>query len=179
MNWGSVADWVSGVGTISASLVALYLAGSERRAQRQRDRPEISVDVTKVDASGWAQIRFTIQNTSHKQWRFDKAEITQPKAGLLAKESDGMVADKPWDVQFSPERRQNLASRSKAIDRSIQAVGSSRYSPTGDQPTDRMYVTLHIYVGVAPSAVSLRAFFSSLEPSPDKFSVKIERDLCQ
>jgi hypothetical protein len=35
INWGSVADWVSGIGALSAALVALYLA---RRSERIRLR---------------------------------------------------------------------------------------------------------------------------------------------
>lgn len=33
INWGSVADWVSGLGSLSAGIVALYLARSSERIQ--------------------------------------------------------------------------------------------------------------------------------------------------
>jgi hypothetical protein len=31
VNWGSVADWVSGLGSVSAAIVALYLSRSAQR----------------------------------------------------------------------------------------------------------------------------------------------------
>lgn len=31
IQWGSVADWVSGIGSLSAAVVALYVALSARR----------------------------------------------------------------------------------------------------------------------------------------------------
>ena len=31
INWGSVADWVSGLGSLSAGIIALYLAGASQR----------------------------------------------------------------------------------------------------------------------------------------------------
>jgi hypothetical protein len=31
INWGSVADWVSGVGSLSAGIIALYLARASQR----------------------------------------------------------------------------------------------------------------------------------------------------
>lgn len=177
MDWGSVADWVSGLGSIAASIIALYLAGSERRAQRERERPEISVEVGKVEDDGWSIVTLNILNPAHKEWQLLKVDVLHPKSALITTQEDTLIYTKPWDAKFSAERRNDLASRSKSLRRIIRSVGTMNSTATGSLPANRIWERLPIFFGNNPTDLVLKLHFSSLEPKPDQFSVRIFRTI--
>jgi hypothetical protein len=175
MEWGTVADWVSGLGSISASIIALYLAGSERRARRERERPEVSVEVGEVEDDGWADVTLIVLNPAHKEWQLFKAEMLRPTHGVVATQEDTMIATEPWNPQFSTERRAELAGRSKNLRRTIRSVGSMNAALGGGGPANKIWVRLSVFVGKPPVHLVLRLFLASLEPKPDRFTIDVER----
>lgn len=178
MEWGSVADWVSGLGSISASIVALYLAGSERRAQRESERPEVSVELTDVENDGWTTLTLIITNPAHKEWQLLNAEILRPKSGLVTTQEDTLVNDEAaWDLKFSAERRKELACRSKSLRRTVRSIGTLNGASGGGGSANRIWERLPVYVGKAPVHLIMRLSFASLEPRPDRFSIDVERTI--
>lgn len=85
VNWGSVADWVSGIGSFSAALVALYVARSSQRVRllgfcgsrlivsRARD----PIDVFAVSATNASQRPTIVTNISltFGVWRWKRHGI--------------------------------------------------------------------------------------------------------
>ena len=175
MEWGSIADWVSGLGSIFASLVAIYLAGSERRAQRQRDRPEISVEVKKVDDDGWVVIDVTVVNSAEKKWELVQAEIIQPSNGLITTDLDACTTDSMGGYAFNKESRQASAAKTKSLGRIIETVGTRRAELYGGGFANKIYQRLHVFLGSAPARLNLRLSLASLEPTPDKFRQDVKR----
>lgn len=177
MDWGSVADWVSGLGSISASMIALYLAGSERRAQRKSERPEISVELTKIEDDGWGTVSLTILNPAHKEWQLFKAEVLRPEYGLVTTQEDTYDNAIAWEPEFSSERRAALAGRSKGLSRTVRSFGSMNGASGGGGPANKIWVNLPVFVGKAPVKFVLRLSFASLEPKPDRFAINVERTI--
>jgi hypothetical protein len=176
MDWGSVADWVSGVGSISASVVALYLAGSERRASRERERPEISTSISLPGESGWGVVSMNVTNPARKEWQLLRAEILQPEIGRLLRERGAMVpGTKPFEEVFSTERRDECASRSLDLGRTIYSCDAIAGGSTGSGPANSIHERLLVFVGQDPRRMVVRLHFTSLEPRPDRFHKDVVR----
>lgn len=177
MQWGSIADWVSGIGSILASIVALHLAGAQRRAQRRAERPEVSIEVQEVGADGWSMVTLIILNPAHKEWQLIRAEVLRPKGGLVTTVDDTLDDAVAWDPKFSPERRDALARKSKELRRTIRSVGTMNGASAGGGPANKIWERLPVFVGGSPARLTLRLSFLSLEPKPDRFSIDVERSL--
>lgn len=174
LDWGSVADWVSGLGSISASVIALYLAGSDRRARQAAERPHVSFDFDDAH-EGWARFMLRMENPSAKQWTLEAIEVISPGEGALVREIDTVAAESFDDPKLDPALRDKLARRSLTPLLDIMPLGTERgVFGIGGRPNvtrDRFYVSL-------PSAcrrLRLRLRFMSSEPIPERYTVEADR----
>jgi len=82
-NWGSFADWVSGLGSVSAAVVALYLAFIQRRNNTAKieiaqsfDKDHFTVDIVSTGERAAIVVGVYIRSSSHKkQVLFDHHQV--------------------------------------------------------------------------------------------------------
>lgn len=175
INWGSVADWVSGIGSISASGVALYLAGAEGRARREAERPIINVHLPDPLAPGWNSLRIDFENPGAKAWRATAIEIVEPSGGKVVGREKAIRTDGYGGAASDDSLRD--AHAAKRIDRSVSLtrIGVHKSMGLGGGPGN--FAMDHILVSLPDSArrVRLRVEMVSLEPVPDRFTTVIVR----
>ncbi|MCK7548943.1 hypothetical protein ACFQGA_00350 [Marinobacter koreensis] len=118
IQWGSVADWVSGIGSLSAAVVALYVALSARRIRLQGYCGERiivgpgqpKVDVFSISVTNISQRPTVITNIGFTFgiWRRKKHGIItfmpyQYGHGIPNALSDGETGN--WNVPLGEDRR--------------------------------------------------------------------------
>ncbi|USU08835.1 hypothetical protein NF700_17550 [Sphingomonadaceae bacterium OTU29MARTA1] len=173
VDWGSVADWVSGIGSVSASVIALWLSGADRRARREAERPIVSCRV-EAKADGWTSLFVGFDNPSSKQWLCVKASATKPRGSLVVKHSDTLKEVSVIEHIFDEDTRIANAAPSTTLDITIGAIGSSPPSWGSSTRGNYAWTRLQVRHGDA-DAFNLKLYFESLEPIPDRFSVTIKR----
>lgn len=174
VNWGSVADWVSGFGSIAASGVALYLAGSDRRARRDADRPVVSCSLEGGGGDGWTVLRIGFDNPSSKQWQCVSAQILKPSSGKIVGEYEALDHEIFDGPSFSERLRDEHAREKLDLEIDIGPVGSHAPSYKGGGRGN--YTYRRFYATKAEGqTIKIRLSFASLEPSPDRFAVDIVR----
>lgn len=173
VDWGSVADWVSGVGSIGASVLALWLSGADRRARREAERPVVSCSVT-GSTDGWVSLTVGFDNPSSKQWRCTAATVVAPKDGMVVKDSDTLREVDVTEHVFDAATRDRNAKRTIPIGVSIGAIGSAAPSWQGGGRGNYAWTRLQTRHGGA-KLFRLRLDIESLDPTPDRFHVVITR----
>lgn len=172
---GSWADWVSGIGSISAAVIALWLSGAERRARRDADRPTVSCEIHEP-AEGWLNLFLEFDNPSSKKWRCVGATVSHPRDGLVVRQRD---TKKKVDVsrsEFDEDTRAENAKRTIKLRADIGPFGSQAPSYAGGGRGDYTWERLQLECGTA-KRFTLHLSFESYEPIPDKFVLTIKREL--
>lgn len=174
MDTGSLADWASAAGSFGAVVTALYLAGSERRAARAAQRPELAIDdISQPDEDGWVTFRMVTTNHSTKEWTTRAITVLRPRGARIVEQSDCLDRTVGWDAKFDPTLRDKHASRR------IQA--KIRVRPSGEmhggQAGDRSYRTFFVQTGGDADRLRLRIAFESFEPIADRYNVVVVRPL--
>ncbi len=169
---GTAAEWVSGIGSIAASIVALYLAGSERRARKIAERPHINCKVESVDTD-WAELLVSFENPSAKLWRLIAVESRDRRAAVVG--NDDLMIEGEYGPTISLDRRAEYAKREIALVRDIMPLGSISPSWESHRPGNKAFARLHYRI--PPSARTLRfdLVFQSAEPVPETFRTKVVR----
>jgi hypothetical protein len=82
IDWGSVADWVSGIGSFAAAVVALYIVVYSQRVKLRAwcglrtipndDEWPLPIDVLAISAKNVSPRPTTVTNISFTCWRRDK-----------------------------------------------------------------------------------------------------------
>lgn len=173
VDWGSVADWVSGIGSVSASVIALWLSGADRRARREAERPVVSCRV-EGQAEGWTSLFVGFDNPSSKQWVCIKASAEKPRGSLVVKHSDTLKEVSVVERVFDEATRIENAALSTALNITIGAIGSPPSSWGGSTRGNYTWTRLQVRHGDA-DILQLKLYFESLEPIPDRFDVTIRR----
>lgn len=174
VQWGSVADWVSGFGSIAASGVALYLSGSERRARRDADRPVISCSLREGGGDGWVWVSISFDNPSPKQWRCTSIEVVKPRSGKIVTQYNATDRSKLANPHFSAVLRDEHARQTLDQMIDIGPVGSS--APTYEGGGRGNYTYRHYYATKsAGDPLVLRLRLESLEHVPDRYHVDVVR----
>lgn len=178
LNWGSVADWVSGIGSIGAAVTALYLAGSERRARAIADRPHVKVEVSECNAGGWVSVGLKIENGSRLHWRMTAIQAVRPTDARVVDLSETYRSneEKPWEAPVSDDelRQKNLARRIKCSVE-VQSAGTPGSASNDYRPRDTAYYTFLVNMPSRARALKLKLHFSSLEPIANDFTQLIVR----
>lgn len=180
MEIGSIADWVSGIGSIGAAITALYLAGSERRARAIADRPGIKVDVSGLASDGWLSIEIRLENRSALHWQMTAIEAVTPKSAELAHSSAGYVQDgeKSWEPSVLDEelRRKSLARKIRTKVQ-LHSVGTPGGASNHNLPRDAAFVSYQLHLPQAARTLKLKLHFSSMEPIANDFTQLVVREL--
>lgn len=174
LDWGSVADWVSGIGSIGASVVALWLASNQKRALREADRPLVSCKLERGGGKGWVEVFLSFDNPSSKQWRCVKAEVLRPRHGLIVDQYD--ARDEKGDNPFSEAARDANAAQTLDLDIEIGPIGSAAPAWRGGGRGNFTYRRFYAK-GSKGTAFRLRVTLESNEPVPDRFQTVISREI--
>jgi hypothetical protein len=175
LDWGSVADWVSGVGSIVAAGVALYLSGAEHRARRDSERPTASCDMpSEASDEEWVALVLELRNPGSKRWLLTAAELLSPKGGVIVWDQHAIVTDDYGGGVFSAEQRDAHAAVKISLPIELRVSGSLQ--SWGSGRLDVAYVRLLVKrpPGASP-ALGVRLHLKSLEPVPDSFTIDIRR----
>ena len=118
LNWGSIADWVSGIGSLAAATVALYVALSSQRVKLRGycghrlilGGPEPQFEVFSVSVTNISQRPTVITNVGFTfgifRWKrhglitFMQDDISH---GIPKTLSDGETAN--WNVRLGPNQK--------------------------------------------------------------------------
>ena len=173
MEVGSWADWVSGIGSISAAVIALWLSGAERRARRESERPTVNCEIH-GETAGWVSVFIGFDNPSSKKWRCVSATVVRPAGGLVVRNSDTMKEVTIIDREFDVDTRAANAKSTIDLPVMIGAVGSSSGGYGGGGRGNYSWERLQVDCRSARN-FSLRLELESFEPVPDKFAVTIKR----
>jgi hypothetical protein len=118
INWGSIADWVSGIGSLAAAIVALYVAHSAQRVKLRGycghrlvlGPSQPRVDVFAVSATNVSQRPTIVTNIGFTfgVWRWKRHGIItfmqdQLGHGIPKSLSDGETGN--WNVPLGPDNR--------------------------------------------------------------------------
>jgi hypothetical protein len=179
VDWGSVADWVSGLGSISAVITALYLSGAERRARRRDERPEIICDLDDSSPeSRWVSMQIILNNSSRKAWRTTTIEVLSPKGGRVISADDiRNSSDAYGDVVDDLALRDANAARVSPFRREVASFGVPGPSWSPGSRGDRSHGWIHVQLPLRARHIELRLHLESLEPRPYRFSELIVRQL--
>jgi hypothetical protein len=117
IDWGSVADWVSGIGSLTAAIVALYLA---RRSERIRLKGYAGIrslffpgvptqEIFAVSATNVGTRSTVVNNIGMRVGRFQKKRRavininpTQYSAGVPCSLADGQTAN--WHIPLDAQK---------------------------------------------------------------------------
>lgn len=152
IDWGSIADWVSGLGSLSAGVIALYLArASERirlkgniglRAMVGLGQPQvdlISISVTNVGtrATVISNIGFTVGRFKGKRHGIIMAMRDVYSVGIPFALADGQQAH--WGFPMGEDRKwlRELCGNFIKTDRDIQTLRFHVYTNHGERLTLR------------------------------------------
>jgi len=179
-NWGSIADWVSGAGSIGAAITALYLAGSERRARTLAERPHIKVELPDSATDGWLSVQLTIENRASLHWRMTGIQAVWPRNAkvVLSADTYRKNEDAPWDGPIFDEdlREKNLA-RKIGCRVVVHSAGTPGGASNNHQPRDIARETFLVHLPSKARKLKLKLHFSSLEPISNEFCQSIVRKL--
>ena len=173
IDWGSVADWVSGLGSIGASIVALHLAGSERRARREADRPHISCDLS-IPSDEWANFSIRLENPSQKQWTLTSIDVAYPSEGVIVTSFEAMI-EVNHIRRFDPATRDAAARRVLPQNLKLSPAGTVTSSIGGGGRGDVVWQRHYVRVGTKAVRLRIRLKLESSDPMPERFTVNIER----
>lgn len=171
---GSLADWASAVGSFVAVITALYLSGSERRAARAAQRPEITLeDIPGPDATGWTQVNLIVSNHSNKHWVTRRLAVLRPRGARIVETSKCYDDSTAWDPKFDANLRDQRAKPLIDLQRRLRPAGSIMM----EQHADRCYVPLYLKIDQNCELLRLQITLESLEPVPDNHKVIVVRTL--
>jgi hypothetical protein len=180
MEVGSIADWVSGIGSIGAAVTALYLAGSERRARAIADRPGINVQVSGIGPDGWLTVQIRLENRSTFHWQMTAVEAVKPRLAKITLTSAGYIAneEKPWEPGILDEELQrNSLARKITTAIQVASVGTPGGASNNHKPRDAAAVTYLVNLPRRASTLKLKLHFSSSEPIANDFTQAVVRKL--
>lgn len=126
LEWGSIADWVSGIGSLAAAVVALYVAHSSQRVQLRGyaghrliiGLGQPRVDVFSISATNVSQRPTVVTNIGFTFgfWRWKRHGIIalapdQFGHGVPKALTDGETGN--WNIPLGPDNRwlRDLASK--------------------------------------------------------------------
>lgn len=170
MELGTYADWASAIGSISASVVALYLAGSEKRAAKEAQRPQVLCDVDQRTGSA-SRVRISIYNPSPKPWRITSIEAIRPKGGGIISEALCYRRDSGGNAIGIDDHVLKLAG--SRIDMSFDVDAAAVDKSNGNAGIILLYRRPPAHFGEMWLKVSL----CSLEAIPDRFSEIVVRPM--
>lgn len=181
LDWGSVADWASGIGSIVAAMTALHLAGAERRARTLADRPHANVHISECDSDEWVSVELKIENRSRLHWCMTAIEAVKPKDTKLVHPSNTFRQNEvPWEPPIPDDelRQKNLARIIKSRIK-VDSIGTSGSDFNGHVPRDRACETFLLNIPSRAKNIKLRLHFSSSEAVAKDFTLSVIRELGQ
>jgi hypothetical protein len=152
VEWGSVADWVSGVGSFAAALAALYIAHTNRRIKLQGyaghrliiGPGQPRVDVFAVSATNVSQRPTVVTNVGFTfgVWRWKRHGVVtfmqdQFSNGIPKPLGDGETGS--WNVPLGPDNKwfKDLASKFSATRWAVYTWRVHVYTSNGGFTTFR------------------------------------------
>lgn len=175
VNWGSVADWVSGVGSLVAAGVALYLSGADRRARRDAERPLVEVELHGTSTSEWLTLRVHLHNFSQKSWKLISARAIRPKGAKLVLQSNRYSHDDGGSVIPDEAKQATYLSTKIKCHSSVKPMGSRSNSWSPGVPGDQAYEAIDIQLNGRVGPIAVELGFESLEAQPDTFFRVVQR----
>ena len=171
---GSLADWASAAGSFMAVVTALYLAGSERRAIKAAQRPELAIENVSIpDERGWTQVCVKVTNHSTKDWEIDFVKVISPRTAIIVDNADCLTGDGGPNPEFDSGKRDANAKRKIKNRMRLSPAGSFVAGRSGD----KSWLTFHVKVAPGSRWLKLQFAFASLEPLPDHFRQLMVRAL--
>lgn len=180
LDWGSVADWASGIGSMVAAMIALYLAGAERRARALADRPHVNVHILERDSDEWVTVNLKIENQSKMHWSMTAIEAVKPKDAKLVHPKDTFRQNDevPWEPPVpDDELRKKHLSRIVNSRLNVDSVGILGSAFKDRRPSDRADETFLLNLPSKAKNIKLRLHFSSSEAVAKDFTQLVIRKL--
>ena len=152
INWGSVADWVSGLGSLSAGVIALYLARASQRIQLKGyvglrvlvggGMPQ--VDLVSISVTNVGTRATVINNIGISSGRFNgkrhgiiKSVKDVYSVGVPYPLADGQQAH--WGIQMGKDRKwlRDLCGKFIDTEQDVRTFRFHVYTNNGDKLTLR------------------------------------------